>query len=280
LPKEPDGVISEEPEVSSDPHEPEPSPDGSEKGKTASKQKDETTELRKELEALRKTNRELDENARYWSDQARGKKVDPDPDPNLEDESPLEEEEDPELADDSTDKLIDDFSKKGLEALVRRGVLIKKNAREMIQKEAGKIAREIVALERGKMTRDANLVGTYPDLQNPESELFKETQKLYQAAVKKEPEARKSVLTLELCAQAAKAGLDAKRPSREEDDRLSRVRAQSGDHGRRRSAEFEEPEDAMPPQAREIMKSFEQAGYEVTEENYKAHMPRRNGGRR
>lgn len=264
--------------------------DGSSKGK--GKDQDEVRQLRRELEAERGRRRELEESERHWAEVARRGQQQPEPDGEDEDE---EEEQDPDLSDDSPEKLADEFTTQGLSALVKRGVLTKKEAREIIRREAAKIAREVVGAERQKMTADAKILNDFPELKDKGSDLWKRTsERLKEAVALDGPQAAKSAATLYACARAAKAELAAEaRQKRQRDpdlddddfadrededvederDRRRRVREQSGDRSRGGRGGFDDDSGTLGPDAREMIRAMG-----ITEEQYRAFQP--NGRRR
>jgi hypothetical protein len=234
--------------------------------------------LRKENEELRKRTDELTNSERYWAEQARSAKkpkqeqpdVDPDEVDDEDDEQPL-------------DKFIEDLTTKGKAALKKHGFVTKREAREMADRRAAKIARQIVDEERSKLSADAELAREFPDLQDRDSDLFKRTAEIYQKETEADPSLKKSNRTLMLAARQAKLELAVKnagkrRSDSEDDDdedvddaeqeRLDRVRAQSGDRGRRRSAGFENGNDHLTPAEKQACKVFG-----ISEEAYKKRAP-------
>jgi hypothetical protein len=233
-------------------------------------------ELRKEVAELRKEREALQQSERYWSEQARSAKkpkqeqpeVDPDEVDDEDDEQPL-------------DKFIEDLTTKGKAALKKHGFLTRREARELADRRAEKIARQIVGEERSKLSADAELAREFPDLQDPKSDLFKRTAEIYKSETDADPSLKKSTRTLMLAARQAKLELAAKNvgkrrsdPEDEGDDyedvddaeqeRLDRVRAQSGDRGRRRSAGFDNGNDELDPMQKQICKAMG-----ISEEAYK-----------
>lgn len=249
------------------------SPDkGGDKGGDKSKGKDDIVSLsRKEYEALQRRLDELAESERYWAERAKGAK-DSGGDPVDEDDyDERDEEEDDEPADDDPDKVLDEFSTKGVEALVKRGVLTKKAARELIRKEAEKIARQVVGMESKRLQSDAALLRAFPDLADESSALFKRTAEIFKADVARDPTLKKSSTALMLAARAAKAELEAEaraaRRHDDEEDRLHRIRRQSGDRSRGRT-DFDDDDDGdLGPEARELIARMSRYG--VTEEKFK-----------
>lgn len=250
--------------------------------KAAAKPNDELASLRTELETERRRRTELEESERYWAGQARNAaaapiKPKPDRDEELDDDL-----SDPDPADDTPEKLLDEFSSKGVAALVKRGVLTKTAAKELILKVARQEARKIVENERGNMQRDAQLYREYPDLQNSESELFKETAKVYRARVQRDPTLAKSGEALMMCAEIAQIKLSAQTEKGNLDERKQRARDQMGDtsRGRRGAASFEEEDDdTLSPGQRQIMERLNADGSNlVTEEAYKKFAKRLSMG--
>lgn len=239
--------------------------DGGAEGEGGKKAKpaDEAKLSKREHEQLLKRLGELEQSERYWSERARaGEKPEAEPD----DEPPPEDDEPP--ADDTTDQFIEDLSKKGLEALVKRGVLTKKAAIEIIQREARKVAREVVGVETKKLATDAELIRQFPDLEDRESALFKRTGELFREDVKGDPTLRDSPRALILAARTAKAELALESKGGGDDSRAARIRAQAGDRSGSRG--FDEDQDTMGPAAREIA---ERMG--VSEKQFRAHRERR-----
>jgi hypothetical protein len=221
-------------------------------------------ELRNELKAAKGQIDELRGSERVWFDRyeklAKGGKPEPadgaDPD-----------DDDPEIADDTPDKLVDEFSAQGVAALVRRGVLTKKAAKELIRREAEKVAREVVGRATTAAVKDSQLFGEFPDLRDTKSELYKRTAEVYREMVKDDPDAANSTRALARAAKEAKLTMRIeqleKGGGRGDDDRERRIAAQGGDRGRS-GGEFRD--DDLGPEAREVLKAFERYG--TTEEDY------------
>ncbi len=253
----------------------------------------------KRVRELEERIRELEASERHWSEMARrvGQMQEP---YEAEGDEEEEEEQDPDLSDDSPDKLVDEFSTQGLTALVKRGVLTKKEAREIIRREAEKVAREVVGAERQKMTADAKILADFPELKDKGSDLWKRTaERLKEAVALDGPKAAKSAATLYACARAARAELDAEArrkrkrwddpddyddfEGREDEDaedereRRRRVRQQSGDHGRGGRSGFDDDNGTLGPEAREMIRAMG-----ITEDQYRAFASsgRRSGRRR
>jgi hypothetical protein len=209
--------------------------------------------------------RERDEavdSERRWSEQfrtGRGRQ-----DPVVEEHEEEEEEE----IDEATDTIVDDFSAKGVKALVDRGLLTKKDARTLIRKEAEKIAREVVGDVTRKATADTTIMTKFPELKDPKSELYQQTRIELQEMVDLDPSAAKSPTALYAAAKAAKATLSAKASktrTREEDrydyegdgdddeEATRRLRADSQGASRGRGARTAADDDALPPKTREVL---------------------------
>lgn len=237
---------------------------------------DDAKALRDEIAALKRQNQELADSERYWADQARavgkkGGKTEADPDDEGEEE-PEDDEED-----DDADKVVEDFSAKGIRALTKRGLITAKQAKELIAKEAAKIAREIVGTEAAKLRQDADLVQKYPELSDKDSDLFKRTAEVFKEMVADDPSLKKSPKALMMAARTAKAELRATQ-GRGEEDRLEKVRRQSGERGSRgRSMADGDDDDSIGPQTRAVLSEL--ASYGVTEEGFKKQRQSVRGGR-
>lgn len=222
----------------------------------------EVDKLRKEFEALRKERDELAASERYWAEQARGKgKPADEPEPEPEDE-----EDGPE--DDTPDKQFEEFSAKGVEALVKRGLLTKKAAREIIRKEAEKIARSVVGETVTRLSKqqaeDGKLARDYPELSDEKSPLFARTRDIYREMVADDAGLKNSPAALRLAARTAKAELDAS-----ERDRRGRI-ARQGEQGSRNGGGMDSgDDDTLSPRQREILKAFNRDGTsEISEDAY------------
>ena len=121
------------------------------KGGGKEKDDDKVTLTKAEHAALVRDRDEARDSERYWAEHARksGKQVPV--------EEPEEKDDDDEI-DEKTDTLVDEFSTKGIQALVSRGMLTKKGAKEMIEKYATRITRQIVGQERQKATTDQRIM--------------------------------------------------------------------------------------------------------------------------
>lgn len=224
------------------------------KGKT-----EETETISKaELAALRRERDEARESERFWADRARGKP----PEAQRTAETKDDEEDDQDLPEDENiDALVTDFSTKGVKALVSRGLITKKMAKEIAAQVAGKVARQMITAEREKATTDHTIMSEFPELNDPESELFQATRTELQRLVKIDPAAGKSPAALYSAASIAKAKLDAKAPKRgrysdegeyDGEDRRRRADAQGASRGRG-SRDLVDPDDGLSPQMRQIL---------------------------
>jgi hypothetical protein len=110
--------------------------------------------------------------------------------------------------------LVEDLSKLGRDALAKRGFLRKADVVKMVREESRKAAKtaatQVVKHARTEVTRESVVIREFPDLANPESDLFKATAAHVRNAVRLDPNAAKNPTTLYLAAQAAKAELGAK----------------------------------------------------------------------
>ncbi len=246
------------------------------------KGKDDSAALRAEIETLRKTNQTLSDSERYWADRAKANGNGDDEDED--DEKPAKKGKEPAPADDDDDdpaKFVDELSSKGPKAIAaylkKKGYVTAAEASEI----ATKTAKQAVKAARESMTHDVELSRDYPDLQDPESELFKETSKIYKGMLKRDPKLKDSSAALLMAAENAKLKLqiEGKGKSNSEDDaekdRQRRIREQGGDRGRRGSADFDDgDDDRMGPEAKSIA-----AALGVSDKDYLASKKALRGGR-
>lgn len=242
--------------------------------------KEETVSIGKaELDALRRDRDEARESERYWAGVARtgnGNGAPATEDPAGEDELVLDPDEfvDPEAADgtipdDTPEKLVDEIAGQGVKALQKRGFVTAAEARRIAVDAASKVAQVVVKNERVKSSTDQQLIGQYPDLRNPQSELFKETAKIYREAVAMDPSARKTPAALMLAARAAKQMIDARQPQETEEERRDRIDAQAGHRGGRPDTGRD---DMLGDEAKSIIQAMG-----ITEEAYKEEKTKLTG---
>jgi hypothetical protein len=186
------------------------------------------------------------------------------------------------------EKLVDDFAAQGVKALSKRGFITAKDAMRIASETALKVSREMIGRERQKITSDTQIMTDFPDLKDPNSELFKETAKNYQQAVAMDPNAKKTPVALYLAAKAARESLKAKNAPQQrrrndddydedaresEDDR--RARSDSQDSRPRGRGTVNDSDDMLGNEAREVIR---QMG--ITEEEFKASQKATMGGGR
>jgi len=226
----------------------------------------EIRELREQLKQREKLLSEVSASERHWYQQATssGKKQEP------EEREP--EERELEIKDDSPERLVEELSTAGIKALEKRGVITRKEARELVRTEAAKIAKQIakdvVSTERVAISRDAELMQEYPELRDQSSPLFQKAGEIFRAMVERNPDAAKDGESLLRAAREAKLLLriEALESGRREnaDDRDARIRAQ-GDRGRRSGDSFsdDQDDDRMTPRQKAIA-----AAMGVSDEDY------------
>lgn len=227
-------------------------PEVTEKPDKPAKEPETVTLTKAEHEALKRELAEEKEAGKYWAGVARGGKQSKDEDEDGEPEVKEKDDED----DDGPDKLVDEFSTQGIKALVKRGVLTKKAATELIKQEAAKIARGLIKEERQKATTENAVFRDFPELKDPKSELFEATKKEMQLLVDTfGQEAANSTAHLYMAAKAAKASLKPAKPARDDerydyDDRQLRADAQDG--GGRRGSQLSD-DDHVTSDMRQVM---------------------------
>lgn len=208
------------------------------KGSKPAKPSDEVKLSKREYDALLKRQAELEDSERYWAEQAkRGAKVKAaaDDDPEGEQDDDAEDFGDPET-------FQEEFSTKGMDALVKRGVLTRKQAMGLIREEAAKAANAAVQRETKKLSRDAELLGQFPELKDENAPLTKATAKIFKEMVAEDSSLKGSAAALKAAARIAKKELEAA-----EDTRLSRIARQTGDRGRAASFHDDDGDEGLSP---------------------------------
>lgn len=232
------------------------------KGGKGAKEPETETISKAELASLRRERDEARESERFWADRAKSGK----PAPVEREEEEEENDDDPDPANDT---LVDDFSTKGVKALLDRGFITKKAAKEIAAQVAKNVAKQMIGQAQRKATTDQKIMGAFPELNDPKSELFKLTREELREMVDLDPDAAKSPTALYAAAKAAKARLDAKKapPKRtrrddyeyegdegedeEEADRLLRADAQGARRGRGSRGSVDD--DYLPSQTRQVL---------------------------
>jgi hypothetical protein len=224
--------------------------------------------LNDKLTGLEKKNHELAESERYWAEQARaGGRREETP------EEPEDDDDDPGIEGDTADKQVEEFSTDGVAALVKRGLLTKKDAREIARKEAERVAKQVVGKAQKQYTADAELATEFPELSDESSELFQATKKIYREMVAQDDTLKRSPMGLTMAARLAKSQLQPAKPADNGGEpgpsRDDRIRKQ-GERGRSRGAAFQgEDEDRLSPRQKGILAKFNaDGGPQVTEEEY------------
>lgn len=269
--------------IDRDPNTPEVPHEG--QGETVTMPKSEAESLRREL-------RESRESERYWAAAARGNGARPEAQPEVDDGPDPSEFIDEELPaagaeEDTPAKFVDDLAAKGVEAITKRGLVTRQEARRIATEAAITVSRQLIGRERQAMTTDHVLSTEFPELKDQNSELFKETSVRYQKAVAMDPSAMKSPAALYLAAQAAKEALKSRAPRRGADDDYDgeeresdrRQRASSQDGRPRSRPESSDSGDYLGVEAQSIIKSFGVSEAEFKEQQ-KALAGSRPRGRR
>jgi hypothetical protein len=180
-------------------------------------------------------------------------------------------------ADDDDDEEVDgdvadDFATNGIEALRKRGLLTKKEAKEMFREEARKVAREEVQRSQKGLIQDAELAREFPELADSKSELFQRTKAIYDAEVAEDPSLKSNPRTLTRAAKEARAELisegkygrssDRRRDAQDdfEDRRQQRIDAQSGDRTHSRQGGDDGDDQTLSPRQRFILDKFNASG--------------------
>jgi hypothetical protein len=191
--------------------------------------------------------------------------------------------------------MVDDISKLGAAALAKRGFVRASDVRKMIKEATGKlradsvtVAQHVVNRARAEVTTESTIMRDFPDLANPDSDLFKATIPHVKEAAKLSGRAAKDPATLYLAAKLATAELKARgghggdddrprggrRELDDDDDRSERdirIASQQGDRGRSRSrVEADRDEEfVMNDDARSVAKAMG-----LTDDEYKKEATR------
>ena len=236
--------------------------------KPAKKSRDDSN---KELESAERRIKELQASERYWQERAtrggakeKDAEEEPDEDAGDFDDLLAEEAAGEEL---TPDQFLDELTAKGpkaIAAVLQKHGYMKKSD---VVKLAQEVTRRSIAKERGKISIDARIGTEFSDLQDSESDLYKETQKIYREMVALDPKLQYRPSAVLLAAKAAKGALAAKNngnvkrstSERDDDDRASersrRIRAQQGETGRGGRTDDDMEED-MGPEARFLAQSW------------------------
>lgn len=196
---------------------------------------DELKALRRDLERTREELRAVTQSERHWAEMAMKAA------PVAEKPKPAEDADDgpDDFGNDGTDA-IDLLSTKGLKGLVEKGLMTQRAARKLVRELTAKQAEALNAQieERiaaamdakiGALTKSASLVTEYPDLGNPKSELYQETQEQLRILVEEEPELKGRAVALKIAAKQAAAVLGARRKQDRDADRKTRINLQAPD---------------------------------------------------
>jgi len=197
--------------------------DGGGEAKGKDKGDDVVAKLTKQVETLTKRQNELQAENEFWQRRLGGQQT------AAQGEEDDEDGEEPGEPAGDDEPILDAVSKKGIKALLDRGMLTKAAAEKMFVR----IARDEVAKATQKLQADAALYDEVPELKDKDSEVTKLTAKYFQQAIKENPANRTSHFALAMAAKAAKAEIDAKqaRSRRDEEGEARRRRIAVQDPG-------------------------------------------------
>ena len=255
--------------------------------------KDETVTISKaEFEGLRRERDEAQQGNRDWAAYVRRGPATPAEEPVREEDDSLDPDQFVDsdagmgVDDDTPEKLVDEIAAQGTAAISKRGFITAAQAQKLAVSVAERVSRELIGRERQKITTDAQLMSEFPELRDPESDLFKATAVRYQRAVAMDPNAKKTPAALYLAADAARESLKARAPARRRDDSGDddrgnrepeddrRRRADSQDSRPRGRAAVDDADDMLGDEARAVIK-----GMGITETEFAASRKQVNGDR-
>lgn len=229
------------------------------------------TKLEKEIADLKARTAELDNESKQWHGRyqelqhavnTRGPRA-------TETEEPEPDEEDEPVV--TGGNLLDELGgENGVAALVKRGLLTKKEAKEVIEREARRIVRQEISSVRKSITRESQLTAKYPDLNNENSELFKEAGAILRERANGDPKKAADPDLFEMAIELAAERVKARRgPDQPNNNRTQRIAAQQGDQGGR--VDYEEAgDDEMTPQQQRMLERFnEVSSVQISPEKFK-----------
>ncbi len=222
--------------------------------------------LQDEVAMLRRERDEARDSERYWAERARGTRQPDEEEPEREEE----DDDNPEVTDEKPEQLVDDLTSRGLDALVKRGVITKRDARGLIRKEVErtgrKLVREAVAQERQKLTTDAEIMHKFPDLRDDKSALFLKTREIYREVCRRNPDKARDPEALLDAAERAQLKLEIESlKSEKPEERHRRERIAAQDVRGSRGSSFEDDNSPLGPEAKSIIS---QMG--ISEDDYNA----------
>jgi hypothetical protein len=233
--------------------------------------------LQKQIDDLKKQNTTLEQESRTWHgryqelDHARkvGGANPKGGDPDDEDEDESDQDEVPELEVKLPEgKMLDDLSKGEIGSLVSKGVLTKKDAAALIDKQARKIVREEINRTRTTMTHEQKLLKAHPSIDDPESELFKAVRAHIQ--LKGNPTRYRDPETFADAVDLVAERLKASKPANNGNNRAAAIAAQQGSTNGGGSNFEEEDDDNLSDTQRKMLDAFNSDGeLTVSEANFK-----------
>jgi len=250
--------------------------DTSEEKSPPPQQDEKVTLSRAEIDSLRRERDEARESERYWASQARahagnGNGNSSQPQQEAADDGPNPDEFlDPNeqqggIEGDTPEKLVDEFASQGVAALSKRGFITASDAKKIAVEAALHVTQELINRERQKMGTDTQIMSEFPELRDPDSDLFKATAVRYQRAVAMDPNAKKSPAALYLAAEAARESLKrTSKPPPDDDEYEDRGRTRETERDRRARAAAQDSRpngrqeiddmDMLGPEARQVAK--------------------------
>ncbi len=229
---------------------------------------DKITISKADYERLNRELTETKQSERTWADMARRnaapvQQAVEEPEEDDIDSEQFRDEEAADIPDDDTpEKLVEDIASKGVSAIKGRGFITAKQAQDIAIETAKKVSRELIGRERQKITADTEVFREFPELRDPNSELFKATSIRYQKAVALDPGVKKTPAALYLAAEAARESLKSKsgagnrntRQQEDEEDRRQRANSQDGRPRGGRAVADEDDDDMLGDEAKQVIK--------------------------
>jgi hypothetical protein len=236
--------------------------------------------LEAETKGLRTRLSEAENDARYWSQRARGETVTArEPEPESEDEPAAE---DP-AQDITPEQFLDVLSKEGVKGLRRFGFLTQADVNQQLREVERSADRKLAAAAQS-VAVDQRLSREFPELlddnqrvqrgEKPQSELFGRTSRIFRELVADDPSLKASPGAMLMAARQAKRELEQEKKSGGEDEgrprgrqaeRRDRIDSQRGE--RDRPNEIDDDTPRLPSQARDVIAALAHHG--VGEDDYR-----------
>lgn len=228
----------------------------------------ELEDTRKQLESARRERDEAKQSEKYWSDRARSQRVEV---PETDDEPEPEDAGRPQVRRDKPEKLLDEMTEEGIEALRKRGIVTQEDLDAALAKQAKKNDARL-ALSQRQNAFDQQFNREFPDIaadglriqrgEQPKTEAFKRAQQHFKDMIADDPSLRDSPAALRAAAKMATKELEmeakhAKESARDrQESRRDRIDGQRGERPGAGHSESDDEENQLSPLAQQISRGL------------------------